>query len=257
MSETNASTQSGYDKAAGTKAEEDLKFKTNSKKPNEPTVTVDENFVEQASSNFVDTASEIGKQEPFEGEGKAEQMTNDVQPKPSGKPGTVFSSPCASENPSVNIDEEQIGNRENRDIEDLDRGISAKIAQQSEEGYRKLSEKIVDIVDSYLSDQKGAKIPLRDTFSGFFKALLWVQYIFLLVFIFLDSLCCVPFHMSESLIRTFIVSVFLETLGAISVMLAFAFSTKEETTIVQVLTTVIEHYQKYQEAGSNKKKKLK
>lgn len=155
------------------------------------------------------------------------------------------STPCDTV-PHVDIDKNDIQISGSSDINKLDNSVAeTRIAEQSDEGYRKLAEKIVRIAEKYLSDKDSKKSSLRQMFAPFFNKLLVGQYIVLVVFILLDAFTFIPFEISESLIHIYIISVFVETLGTISIMLVFAFTTKEEATIVNILTTIIENYQKY------------
>ena len=74
--------------------------------------------------------------------------------------------------------------------------------------------------------------------------MLSVQYAVLVIFIILNSFCFIPFRISEEILRLYIISVFVETLSAMAVMIAFAFVSKDETKIVGVLNNIIENYQK-------------
>lgn len=164
----------------------------------------------------------------------------------SSERGTSSSNCASSPQHEVKIDNTILEKSQKNDISELDESVAeTEIAKQSEEGYRKLSEKIVSIIDDYLKRQDTGKEPLRKSFVPFFKNLLILQYIVLAVWILWDSCYLFPFRISETVLHIYIVSVFLETLSTIGVMIAFAFSTKEESTIVSVLTTIIENYQKY------------
>ena len=120
------------------------------------------------------------------------------------------------------------------------------IESDSDKGYQKIAERVVTISEDYLKKQDDRKKPLQESFNKFFTKLLGMQYIVMIGLFLLNSFSCIPFTISESLLMTYIVSVFVETLGAISVMLAFAFTSKEESNIVEVLNAVISNHQKYQ-----------
>lgn len=47
------------------------------------------------------------------------------------------------------------------------------------------------------------------------------------------------------MIKTYIVSAFVETLGVVAVMVRFAFDTKQEVEILSTLNGIVEHFQKY------------
>lgn len=56
---------------------------------------------------------------------------------------------------------------------------------------------------------------------------------------------CTSFSISDDLIKTYIVSAFVETLGVVAVMVRFAFDTKQEVEILSTLNGIVEHFQKY------------
>lgn len=136
--------------------------------------------------------------------------------------------------------EEEIGNKIDYDVR-----RQRQIEYESDRGYHEIAKKIVEISGQYLKNQGENKAPLRNTFVSFFKWLLGGQFLLLIIFLFLNSIKTIPFEMSEYLLTTYIASVFVETLSLIGVMIAFSFTSKEESNIVHILTTVIQNYQKY------------
>ncbi len=120
----------------------------------------------------------------------------------------------------------------------------AQTEYESDQGYQKVTDKIIDKSADHLEKQQRSKCGLRKTFTIFFSILLSIQYVCLVAFISLNALECCPFSLSEELLKLYIVSVFLETLSAMGVMIAFAFASKDETKIVELLNNIIENYQK-------------
>lgn len=130
----------------------------------------------------------------------------------------------------------------------------AEITYESEKGYKEIASQIISTAGEYLSKQCNNKKDLRNLFVTRFTNLLFVQYGVLVLLILLNSFDFLRFNISEVLLNRYIISVFAETLGVISTMIAFSFSSKEESNIVKVLTTVIDHYQKYKGEGNNASK---
>ena len=52
------------------------------------------------------------------------------------------------------------------------------------------------------------------------------------------------FNISDDMLKIYIISVFLETLSVIAAMIAFAFSSKDETNIINALSEIVKVYQK-------------
>lgn len=155
---------------------------------------------------------------------------------------------CKQEKKKGNFNSEHIKSSDEMAGEKLDENIlkdTRQIEYESDKGYQKIAKEIVNISKEYLNNQNVKKSSLRKIFTIFFTIFLSVQFACLIMFILFNSFKCIEFKMSEYLLTTYIVSVFVETLGTISVMLAFSFTSKEESSIVAVLTTVIQNYQKY------------
>ena len=79
-----------------------------------------------------------------------------------------------------------------------------------------------------------------------FSALLILEYVYLAVIILLDAMSSIPMDVPDKVLQALITSVFLQTLSAMGVMIAFAFMSREETQIVGLLHQIIEDYQKFQ-----------
>lgn len=130
-------------------------------------------------------------------------------------------------------------------IQTADSGrLDGDIAKDSENRYISLVSKIVDISKEQLDCQRNNKQSFRKFFGWFFGIFLSVQYIALIV-IMIKNATCTSFSISDDLIKTYIVSAFVETLGVVAVMVRFAFDTKQEVEILSTLNGIVEHFQKY------------
>lgn len=131
--------------------------------------------------------------------------------------------------------------------EDLDN----KILYQVEENYSKIVEEVIEISKGQLEKEGETKRELRSLFTRFFSAFIFVQFAALLVLIFVKGFNK-NFLISETLLTTYIISVFVETLGIIAAMVAFIFNSKEEVSIIDTLNAAIGNYQKFTERNNEK-----
>lgn len=115
---------------------------------------------------------------------------------------------------------------------------------ESDRGYHMVADRIISVSQKHLSEQQKDKVYLRKKFTNVFSALLILEYIFGVLFILLDAITIIPVNVPESVLQLYITSVFLQTLSAMGVMIAFAFVSKEETRIVGLLNQIIQNYQK-------------
>ena len=122
--------------------------------------------------------------------------------------------------------------------------LDGDIAKESENRYISLVSKIVDITKEQLDCQRSNKQSFRRYFGRFFGVFLAVQYVALLTIMIINAACS-SFSISDDLIKVYIVSVFVETLGIVAVMVKFAFDTKQEVEILSTLNGIVEHFQKY------------
>lgn len=136
---------------------------------------------------------------------------------------------------------------------DYERKIKNDLQAESERRYMKLVEKIVDSSDSQLKTQNENKSEMRKTFQKFFIRLLSFQMIALMLLLILSS-ACKNFNLSNNVIITFITSVFVETLGAIGIMIKFAFDSDQEVKILEILNGAIKNFQKFPNDSSESNK---
>ena len=117
---------------------------------------------------------------------------------------------------------------------------------ESNRDYRSVADRIITVSQNQLADQQRSKVELRRRFAWVFSALLILEYAYLAVIILLDAVTSIPLYVPDRILQALITSVFLQTLSAMGVMIAFAFMSREETRIVGLLHRIIEDYQKFQ-----------
>ena len=122
----------------------------------------------------------------------------------------------------------------------LDNDLMAK----SEGAYIGIANKIVDSATKQLDEQNTSKNSLKKTFTIFFVVLLSMQYVVLAVLLFIRTFQCWSL-LNDTVIITYISSVFLETLGAVILMIRYAFDSKQETQVLEILNSIISRYQKF------------
>ena len=121
---------------------------------------------------------------------------------------------------------------------------NALAVQQSEKAYIEIVRGVVEKSSASLTALREDKKNLRDSFVGLFKVLIMAQLIALAIVIIVKGF--VPcFRISDNIVLTFMTTVFVETIGVIALMIAFAFTSKEEIEIINILNSVVENYQKY------------
>lgn len=115
---------------------------------------------------------------------------------------------------------------------------------ESDRGYNMIAARIIAASQRHLADQQRDKVALRKQFATLFSVLLILEYIFAVIFILLDAITAIPVDVPDATLQLYITSVFVQTLSAMGVMIAFAFVSKEETRIVGLLNQIIQNYQK-------------
>lgn len=139
------------------------------------------------------------------------------------------------------------------DTSGFDRGKAHSLDNEilAEENYYGIVEKVIIVSEEQLKKDGEKKRELRDFFTYFFSYFIFCQFIVLLILIFLSG-SSEKFSISDVLLTTYIVSVFVETLGIIAAMVAFVFNSEEEVKIIDILNAVIANYQKPSKKGSEK-----
>ena len=130
--------------------------------------------------------------------------------------------------------------KDNNSIEDIDRELKT----ESENTYLQIVKDIVDVSQKQLKRQNTSKDSLKDKFTKFFIWFISIQYIILILFLFLMAFCS-TFYLSDTIIVTYITSVFVETLGAIIFMIKYAFDSSQEVNVLEILNGVILNFKKF------------
>lgn len=128
------------------------------------------------------------------------------------------------------------------------------LEEKSDEAYRQITNRIIDITEKKLESQISTKEKIRKPLSKFLPWFLIAQFAVLCIILFLNS-CC--FHLSDSVINTYIVSVFAETLVGFIIMIRFAFNMEQEVNLIGILNAIVSKFQKYKDHHHDNDKKDK
>ena len=112
----------------------------------------------------------------------------------------------------------------------------------SEKAYINTTDKIVDAAVEQLDKQISTKRKLKVAFTRFFMGFIFVQYFFMILLFLIKAFLATNFP--ETVILAYITSVFVETLGAMIIMVTYSFTDKEEVSIISILSGVVSKYQK-------------
>lgn len=138
------------------------------------------------------------------------------------------------------IDPKRIqGRTQDIETDEMDKTIGKSIKEANQK-YQEIVKRIVEISGGYLDNQQNGKSRLRKIFVVFFISLLSVQMVSIIAFVLIYI-----FHgnISDTLLITYISEVFVETLSAIIIMIRFAFASKDEVSIINLLTAIVNEYQ--------------
>ena len=141
----------------------------------------------------------------------------------------------------INISHSELSLKDNNAADAID----LILKQQSEDNDIEIARDIVNISTDQLTIQNNSKNDLKSRFTTFFTRLLTSQYIVLILLLVVKSFwtkAC----LSDTIVITYMTSVFIETLGAIAIMIKYAFSSEQEVSILAILNSVISNYQKFQ-----------
>lgn len=114
---------------------------------------------------------------------------------------------------------------------------------KSVEAYIEIVKQVVNSSSTNLNNIDSNKKSLRKLLIVFFIILLSLQFLVLSVLMFVKGFCGF-FDVSDTLLLTFMTSIFIETLGAIIIMIRYAFKSEEEVSIIKILNDVVRDYQK-------------
>ncbi len=138
--------------------------------------------------------------------------------------------------------------------------LDSELMANSEADYREIAKSIVNASLDQLDEQNDSKKDLKNKFYEFFTRFIAVQFAILVAMILIRSIFGAD-SLSDQIIIVYIASVFVETLGAIILMIKYAFDSSQETSVLKILNGVISNYQKFKngdgEEGDKKKKRRK
>lgn len=147
--------------------------------------------------------------------------------------------------------------KDNKDAETIiDQKLQERLTAKSEDTYLKIVEDIVAKSATQLNTQNESKNKMKRIFLNFFIWFILVQYLVLAIIMITK----VYWHtyLSDSVLNTYITACFAETLGAIILMVKYAFDSQQEVQILRILNDVISNFQKFgYENASNEKNKKK
>lgn len=121
------------------------------------------------------------------------------------------------------------------------------IKDKIEEAYLEIVQDVVKNSKKNLSIIHEEKQELRDRLISFCLQILTVQMLFLIMLLWFAK----PMGLSDNILSVYMTAVFVETLGAVIVMVRYAFKSDEEVKIIDILNAVVKNFQKY--SDSNKK----
>lgn len=134
------------------------------------------------------------------------------------------------------------------ELNSVDIKVVKSLEEKSDEDYRIITNRIIDITKENIDRQTEQKETMRKPLTWFVGVLLFAQFIVLVVILF-GNTCC--FNIPETVINTYIISVFAETLVGLIVIIKFAFDSKQEVNLIEVLNTIVSKFQKYKSGNSN------
>ena len=111
-------------------------------------------------------------------------------------------------------------------------------AEISDNTYQDITKNIVEITKTNLEKQECNKNKLRKPLQIFIIAILSVQLLILAIMLFGNNF----FNLDPDVIKTYILSVFAETLLGLTIMIRFAFSNKQEVELISILNSVVSNF---------------
>ena len=133
---------------------------------------------------------------------------------------------------------------ENPVMEDDADILDASLKERSESAYIDIAKDIVKASANQLDAQNKSKNSLKKIFTIFFICFVSVQYVALTVLLFIRAFQEKSL-LNDTVIMTYISSVFLETLGAVAFMIRYAFASDQETRVLAILNSIIERFKKF------------
>lgn len=131
------------------------------------------------------------------------------------------------------------------DPNEIDKSIDDTLKRDSEERYLAIVTNIVDVSQNQLQQQNNSKTNNRKILLKFFVRFLIAQYFVMLLLFAFQGFALWGFELNDPIVMTYITSVFVETLGAIIIMVKYAFQSDQEVQILKILNGVVEKFQKF------------
>ena len=131
------------------------------------------------------------------------------------------------------------------DPNEIDKSIDDTLKKDSEERYLAIVTNIVDVSQNQLQQQNNSKTNNRKILLKFFVMFLIAQYFVMLLLFAFQGFALWGFELNDPIVMTYITSVFVETLGAIIIMVKYAFQSDQEVQILKILNGVVEKFQKF------------
>ena len=125
------------------------------------------------------------------------------------------------------------------------------IKDKSEETYLRIVQEVVRDSKWNLATMHEEKLDLRCRLIEFCLHALSVQMIFLIVLLLAHK----ALELSDGVLSVYMTAVFVETLGAVIVMVKYAFKSDEEVKIIDILNAVVKNFQKYTDTEKEEKNK--
>lgn len=122
--------------------------------------------------------------------------------------------------------------------------LEEQLKRESELQYLRIVRDIVDVSTEQLKDQNRGKKNLRLAFFIIFSVLIVLQLAFIITIVALQG-STAPFDVGIEIIVAVVSSVFVETLGAIILMIKYCFDSSQEVKVLEILNGVVKNFQKY------------
>jgi len=173
-------------------------------------------------------------------------MTNDPE-----SIGTTIEHPAEVTNdatsPSLQISDKNVFGAPSSDgLNSIDYDVKRKqleIIALSDQAYREITKDIIGKTDTHLKTLIDSKKPIREKTLSYIRWFLVAQFVVLTIIILLSSSKC--FDISTTVITTYIVSVFAETLSGLMAIIHFAFDNTQEVKLIGVLNKIVKRFQKF------------
>lgn len=155
---------------------------------------------------------------------------------------------------TINVKDIKAEFKDNPNTKGVDNESKEKTqSEKSDDTYQKIVSRVVDITHHELSEHKNDKRELRTPLLKFVIVILSIQIFLLGGVLFFNRWLL----LDTEVIKAFIVSVVAETLGGIMIMIRFAFSSKQELELIQILNSVVSKFKVFAQKDARKESNSK